>query len=372
MSPPRQDQKYEASMEDYLEAVSRIWSRNDKRHPHMTLLYVVAHASEVCEAIRKRKWDEAAKELAEVVMWWFSLIDALSRTPSRIEDAYRTAPHVVVEPSDIIWSKFPGGCTVCLGRHLGFAEITEAPTEEQQRMLRLQGGKYLESDHTCICAGYKTAGEQRTGDFKRYTKEYGAHLARERLTYRPKSMHGTTEMLKRIFHNNVHTFTVEEIAFHLLEEVGEVTDAFLKLFIQVRDDGDEAFIEQRIERIGDLVEEIADVFAWCVMLHSKLELEMKNAIGIVKLTEKAKDVEGLSKVFETAMKPMASLVDLVWAIYGKKGFLHCETCEQDPCVPEGHRKTNTDVEIKLDESMAGLLMQGSENFRLQFLNRVPT
>ena len=233
----------------------------------------------------------------------------------------------------LVWFKFPGVCPVCLGRWI---HAHCQPTEDVYALIsgRLpEINAFFQQNPQCTCLAAKREIEERDDRFKKFTKqcvqEYARQMRQER---KPTSMKGMAEMLNGIFINNIEVLSVEEIAFHLLEEVGEVSKSLANLFMQeIADDGTEAFLKERQEKALDFAEEIADAFSWSVSLLAKIYRFLECA---AEFAAEYKTVEGIPELVRGNMERIHNIVDLIWTIYGKGSMLVCEECREYPCNPE--------------------------------------
>src|SRR5207253_7015543 len=103
------------------------------------------------------------------------------------------------------------------------------------------------------------------------------------------------DMFDEIYSNNIMVTDIKEIAFHLLEEVGEVSEQIRELRAQ---SGRE---EKDLSRIGhakrELQRELADVLSWMVTLLIKVTYLANNSIptikGLVELGQSEEEVGSL-------------------------------------------------------------------------------
>jgi NTP pyrophosphatase (non-canonical NTP hydrolase) len=324
----------EASVEEYAEVIGNIWPQDKDRPIWLLWIHVLAHATVVCEEVRKNRWHKVAKELAEVVAWWLSFSRRVTEPPPpKVGDAVRIVPYIGSSPSDLIWYKYPRVCPVCFGRWL-YANCK--PTEEVSRLVsdNLRDiNAFFKGNPHCNCLSAKKDVEDRSEDFKRFTQKCLREYARRmRAKRKPQSLRETAEMLNLIFANNIEVLSVEEIAFHLLEEVGEVSRSLANLFMQdIQDIEPGEFLRERQDKVVDFAEEIADVFSWSVSLLAKIHRFLECA---AQFAEEFKTVEGMPELVRGNLNRTQNVVDLIWTIYGKGSMLVCEHCREFPCNPE--------------------------------------
>jgi NTP pyrophosphatase (non-canonical NTP hydrolase) len=324
----------EASIEEYAEVIGSIWPQDKDRPIWLVWMHVMSHATEVCEEVRKNRWHKVARELGEVIVWWLTFARRVTQEPSKnTTDPVKMVPYLNTNPSDIVWFKFPGVCPVCLGRWI---HDHCQPTEDIYALIsqRLQDiNAFFGENPQCTCLAAKRDIEDRDANFKKFTKqcvqEYARQMRQER---KPTSLKGMAETLNTIFANNIEVLSVEEIAFHLLEEVGEVSKALANLFMQeIKDDETESFLWERQEKALDFAEEIADAFSWSVSMLAKIYRFLECA---AEFAAEYKTVEGIPELVRGNMERVRTIVDLIWTMYGKGSMLVCEECGEYPCNPE--------------------------------------
>ncbi len=324
----------EASIEEYAAVIGNIWPQDRERPIWLVWIHVLSHATVVCEEVRKNRWHKVAKELAEVVVWWLTFVRRVTQEPPRqATDAVTIVPFIGFSPSDIVWYKYPRVCPVCFGRWLAAhcqpgGDVSSFISEH----LREINAFFKENPH-CTCLAAKQGVEERDEAFKAFTKKCVREYARKmRGKRKPHSLKDMAEMLTAIFTNNIDVLSVEEIAFHLLEEVGEVSKSLASLFMQDIENVDpEEFFRQRQDKIVDFAEEIADVFSWAVSLLAKIYRFLECA---AEFAAEYKMVEGMAELVRGNLNRTRNIVDLVWTIYGQGSMLVCEQCREFPCNPE--------------------------------------
>jgi NTP pyrophosphatase (non-canonical NTP hydrolase) len=324
----------EASIEGYAEALGSIWPQDKEMPIWLHWIHVLSHATAVCEEVRKNRWHKVAKELVEVVVWWLTFVRKVTQSPPKnATDAVRIVPYLPTTPSDIVWFKYPGVCPVCFGRwiHAHCQPTEEVPRLISQKMREINA--FFKANPQCTCLAASKEVEDRDENFKKFTKRCVHEYARKiRSRKRPTSLKGMAEMLNVIFANNIEVLSVEEIAFHLLEEVGEVSKSLASLFMQeIRDDVPDHFLRERHGKALDFAEEIADAFSWSVSLLAKIYRFLECAAAFA---AEYKTVEGMPELIRGNLERTRNIVDLIWTIYGKGSMLVCEKCKEFPCNAE--------------------------------------
>jgi NTP pyrophosphatase (non-canonical NTP hydrolase) len=361
LSPPILVNPGEASIEEYAEAIGSIWPQDLDRPIWLSWIHVLSHATVACEEVRKNRWHRVAKELAEVVVWWLTFTRQVTRPPKKLCEADRLVPHVGSSASDIVWYKFPRLCPVCLGRWLAdhSSGATEPAALISGKMREINA--FFKENPRCTCLAAKKDVEERDENFKSFIKQCVRAYARKvRGKRKPTSLKGMAEMINTIFANCIEVLSVDEIAFHLLEEVGEVSKSLASLYMQDTRDLSAAFSKERQDKVIDFAEELADVFSWSVSLLAKIYRFLECA---AEFAAEYKTVEGTPELVRGNLDRTRNIVDLIWTIYGKGSVLVCEQCHEFPCNPnhpahEGKRGLLAGK--KLSPEVCDLLLKGSQ------------
>lgn len=333
-----------ATIDDYAKDIQKIWPPDKTRPVLLQWLLVVAHASTLAEEVRKSAWDKVVHEVGEVFVWWLTFILRINEPP---EDNAEAVFHLPCLPSQIIWSKFPNLCPVCFAFGLDEARSGELVTRIDFSEITIQEDEMLqvyEKVRTgCGCLTRKRFVESRSVEFKRFTKDQLSKLCElEQVREgRPESLSDLESKLKNIFEPTIYVLTAEEIAFHLLEEIGEVSEALANLMMQPihGEDGvligEEDFLKEHNLRLRNLREELADVFSWTITMREKAHLILSRATKYTEYagTRHTSDAmwNRISGIVEEILNDTSNLVDLVWLIYGRGDELKCEKCQQRPC-----------------------------------------
>jgi NTP pyrophosphatase (non-canonical NTP hydrolase) len=134
------------------------------------------------------------------------------------------------------------------------------------------------------------------------------------------------EMFAFIYQANYETLSLEPVAFHLLEEVGEVSNAIIRLYsynLSKTPDPARFYLKRRLH----LESEIADVVSWIFAVSIKVKL-------LYQVYDKLPGVGlGPFQTPPTPRAPQISLANILWNQYGDRnnGLLHCPTCGKPQC-----------------------------------------
>jgi len=341
--------RYTASIDDYISDALWIWHRDAKERTVFDLwLHVVDHCSRLVEAVRKERPKEVIDDLANTFMWFLSFIAQTHQSENDLDIHFLLR----IMPSDIIWNKYPARCPACfdfyMAQELGAKNPEEAKSILDQKRDSLHGqiteaAKQAEPTTAIVCECLSHIGfaEERHKIYKSINKqldEFRLIYADEtrKLNKKVVGIKALEDMFENIFHNSYEVFSIQNIAFHLLEEVGEVTQSIKDLYTydKVREPFSEASREHRLRKFE---EELADVFSWIFALMLKIRrVYYRDAQEYFK-TLIPKD-SPLKLDFDFTER--LHLADIIWAKYGtdrdgrSRTTLFCTGCYTAPCSCE--------------------------------------
>jgi NTP pyrophosphatase (non-canonical NTP hydrolase) len=360
------EDKNGASVSAYARNIAEIWPQDQEKAAVYFWHYVVKHASEACENVRRNQWHKVAESVGDVIVWWLSFTHKVTSSPYGNMPA-EIIPYIASTADDILWHKYPTFCPNCFGRRLieeklysknepGKIVIDDPKAEKIIRD--------LEARPQCTCLAEKARIEGRDNDFKQFVKKNVSAYAKTNISKKPESMDGFVDMFSKIYENNVEVLTIDEISFHLLEEVGEVSTALTNLFTMEIDKSSAAEVaEQRNKRVKAFAEELADVFSWSNSLVMKINRNLSCAADLVDLFYKVKGgvlATGFSENIRNLVN--TNLVDLIWLLHeNDKGFLSCEKCHESPCNPQNpvHKETRGFINSPLGEKQIEIIKANS-------------
>jgi NTP pyrophosphatase (non-canonical NTP hydrolase) len=295
-------------LDEFLTAVAGIYSGQDKnRSVYDIWLHATHHAASIGEEVRKFKPGEKLfKEIADFAMWLFTFVGKINiplgsaSNPHGIEESTIRVRNKI-KFSDIIWNKYPSLCPVCFWR-------------------RFQKTGKIEDVHAdpCDCLIHEVETRSKAKEKKQLDKleEYAStHSANK-----PQSVDEWQKMFNDMYEANLKHIDLEDIAFHLLEEVGEVSDAIVRSYTYAGGElkGRAPYWRRRL-----LESEIADVASWMFTLVNHLELVPEIA------REFQKFVFG-SQIFR---KEKITLSRIIWKRYAwPRNSWYCpHVCESPTC-----------------------------------------
>jgi NTP pyrophosphatase (non-canonical NTP hydrolase) len=310
-----------ASLNQYAEKIREIWGDQDtNRSMHDIWLHVIRHASGIAEEVRRDRPVEILEQLSHFVLWALTFVRR-AYGPLGVKQQGERAPEeslfrVRYQLSDIVWNKYPRCCPVCV-------DLTQSAFSTRSCRCPLDLRETIEERYKAITEEEQKAKKkkkrQRIDQLRRYAR---AHVKR-----RPKSADGFQRMFEDIFRANIEQESLASIAFHLLEEVGEVGDALLELytFHKLKPDGITG--EEFRWRQTELEDEVADIFSWVFALIIKLDRDRVNV-----------------RTFLTKFRPLGQLElldrpirlsEILWWTYGsnERETLWCKHCKDKGGVP---------------------------------------
>ena len=275
-------------------------------------------------------------------MWFLSFIAQTHYTENTIDSPFM----IESLPSDIIWNKYPAVCPACFDFMITniiqanngdeAAKFLKEKEDEIEKYL-IEFSNSLDQPKVCHCLSRINFAEERHNIYKKINYELDKlrikYASLTRKTIKRKSIKELATMFESIFINSYHVFSVQTIAFHLLEEVGEVTQALKDRYTY--DNKREPFTpELQIKRKLKLEEEIADVFSWIFALMLKLRyVYYQDAQEYFQtLLPKNQPVKIQFDFIE-----QINLAEIIWAKYGRNqdGTLNntmvCTGCYKAPC-----------------------------------------
>jgi NTP pyrophosphatase (non-canonical NTP hydrolase) len=278
-------------------------------------------------------------------MWLFSFLAQTHNSKHKIDRPFR----VCEKPSDLIWNKYPGYCPACLDYEFT-KMIGQSNASDVQKALEVarprietwisQEAEKANSPNPCQCLSRIAFAEERNDKLKviKPMLDDFRLLYAEATRSNGKKKSGMMElqsMFEALFGNTYQVFSVQNIAFHLLEEVGEVSQALKDCY--TFDKKRKPFSEEILKRRKmKFKEEIADVFSWLHALMLKIKhVYYRDAQEYFQslLTDQDLVTVHFKKLVETI-----SLSDIIWAKYGvtsnkgtKGDVLCCAGCFCAPC-----------------------------------------
>jgi NTP pyrophosphatase (non-canonical NTP hydrolase) len=216
--------------------------------------------------------------------------------------------------SEIAWNKYPGVCPVCFWRRYKNGETAPAKMKKP-----------------CDCLIFNVEDRDKVNTDKEKKKKAAEKLdrvkklrnyARVNSGEKPNSIDEWQENFRKLYLANLMHTSLVDIAFHLLEEVGEVSDAMVRMYTYTGD----LDSMPKLNQVW-LEEEIADVFSWLLTLVNSLQIMPDIAKGFLEYL----DVNKLKFSDEKIM-----LSKILWHRYGSDDnqAFWCPICKKLKCKCE--------------------------------------
>lgn len=294
-------------LDEFVTAVAGIYKTQDeKRLIWDVWLHAVNHAAAIGEEARKYKpGKKLLEDIADFSMWLFTFVGKIRGTFGSVagrQGIEESTIRIKVTLSDIVWNKYPRVCPVCFGRRINDGEATD-----------------IQLIRPCDCLLYpvETRDPKQVKDYINKLRQY----AKDHIDDKPKSVNEWQQLFQNIYEANLRHLSLTDIAFHLLEEVGEVSNAMLRMYTYDREEfaaGEPEWRQKGLEN------EIADVSSWLFTLVNHLESMPKIA------REFQEFLWGETVLRETPI----TLSSIIWKRYGSDSLdsLYCpHKCKKSVC-----------------------------------------
>lgn len=285
-------------------------------------LHATHHAAAIGEEVRKYKpGQKLLNEIADFAMWLFTFTEKIRGPFEDLKEEYLKENNIRIGEftirterifSDIIWNKYPGVCPICFWRRVNNGIKSSAEIEKPCDCLIHD----VENRDKADTEEEKKKKEKNNQERVKALRKY----ARSRLENKPATIDGWQEMWRKLYEANLRQISLVDIGFHLLEELGEVSDAMLRMYSYT-----ETFDGQpRWNQIW-LEEEVADVFSWLLTLVNSLQI-------IPDITEQFLEHLGVSDILKLHEHKIM-LSRIIWHRYGSTEHedFRCQACNELPC-----------------------------------------
>ena len=247
----------DATLDDYIDDIQIVWNRLDsERSIYDAWLHAVNHAARFGEAVRRGHYRKLLDELADTIMWFLTFVGKLQQSPEsrviRIEE--ERLFYTSTSLTDIIWNKYPNICPVCFFRYYKSAKENELWGKKCDCLLY---AREVETRNELLSA----SDEDTLKEEKLEKVEALSNYATQNKHRQPANIGHLQNMFEQIYQANIDTSSLESVAFHLLEEVGEVSDALIRVYTYKKDSNLPPS-EEYPQRIANLESELADVVSW--------------------------------------------------------------------------------------------------------------
>lgn len=290
----RKDKLNTYGIDEWDKEFAEIYGNVDiERKPAEMWLLLVEDSSKFAEFIRRGKYAKALTALAHIFCWTCSFVWRCRR-----ENNLGIRIHNPL--SRIIWNKYPARCCLC----------------GQER---------------CICSVRRVELEELSEEKKKKKLEEiegVLQIARDRTENIPSTLNDFTAMFNNVYAGAHYVLPIEAIAFHFMEEVGEVSTCIRDL----REKGKgQSLSKVEVNRLkNNLENEIADVLSWTTSLLSKLDYMLGAGVTYFRRFKASEDAEK-KELLQTAD---IQLSNIVWECYQTPdgNTLYCPVCKNRPCT----------------------------------------
>ena len=297
------------SMNEYIAVIPKIYgAHDDKRSVWDVWCHTLHHAAAVAERVRKAaSAKDLFKEIADFALWLFTIVHKLggkfgeSRGPG--ETPQESLIRIQSSCSDLLWQKYPGVCPTCYSR-------------------RMRDGRGLHESNenfwACECLLHDP--ETQDKDSRRQAMSALRRFSEENHGKKPHSIDDWQKMFATIFATNLKQQSLEDTALHLMEEMGEASDAMIRMYSYRQDDfsvGEPNWHQLKLES------QIADVFSQLFAILGKINL----------LRMRGLEYEGWrSEAAPLALEPIG-LAEIIWKRYGceQRRCFRCQSCKCPVC-----------------------------------------
>jgi NTP pyrophosphatase (non-canonical NTP hydrolase) len=296
-------------LDDYVEIAHRIYSENDKYRSIWDIwAHTLHHAAGIAEAIRKSEpAPDLFDEIADCSLWLLTAIYRMSKKIAEPDGHDNEPPETLIRIksscSNLLWQRYPAVCHLCYLR-------------------RTEGDRKKENASTflvCDCLVHPSDAPY-SKETKRRALAALRKFGQEMLSNKPKTIDEWQEMFGRVFASNIDRLSLTDFALHFLEELGEVSDAMIRIY-SYKEGGFTA--EEATERQFRLEAQLADSFSRLFAIVGKIN----------RVAEKGSEsYRELFKQLSTCTEPIR-LSAILWRRYGRDDWnsFWCRFCGQMPC-----------------------------------------
>ncbi len=293
-------------LDDYVRVVASIYGTHDGHRSIWDVwCHTLHHAAGVAEQIRKGVHDDCLqREIADFSLWLFTMVLKLRGEFGRSEGSFEAPADKFIRIrsncSDMLWQRYPRLCPSCHGTTISQGSVIEIAVD------------------ACDCRAHPRALEDEDAWRRRIAavREYSGRIR----SGKPSAIDEWQEMFGAVFSGDLSLFSLSDIALHLMEELGEVSDAMIRMYsYSPRSfvDGEPNWRQVRLEA------QLADVFSWLFALVEKL--------NSLKLLARGSETQG-RKMISTPVKAV-SLSGIIWQRYGSDSLRSfcCWKCKLPAC-----------------------------------------
>lgn len=283
-------------LDDFMNAIHEVYGHLDNNRSEEEIwLDVVEESSRIGESVREVRYDRILDQLTNLFVWLCGFIKKCNNETSICffkEDF-----------SSVIWLKFPDACPRCGARPCGCLSRWRELLQREKAQKEEAYGRILKK-------------------------------AIDTLSSRIRNLDHLVGMFDEIYGNNIEVTDIKEVAFHLLEEVGEVSEQLREL--RALGQENETNKEKKGSILNEVKQELADVFAWLAGLTIKVNLL---AVSSIHISNVMLELTGKEKInLSTESIDRTLLRRLVLKNYSDGEKMICRTCKLPKCEIARHEK----------------------------------
>jgi hypothetical protein len=297
-------------LDEYVRVIAKLYEANDRyRSLWDVWCHTLHHAAAIAERARKKApAKDLFNEIADFALWLFTAVHKLEGPIGEIQSRNATPLETVIRIrsgcSDLLWHRYPRFCPLCYER-------------------RTRGDRKLEKSQSflkpcnCLLNGY----QPQEKPVRRAALVALRAFSEETRNSKPKNIDRWQEMFEIIFRPNLRHLSLVEATSHLLEELGEASDAMIRMSSYRNEDfvpGEPDYRQLRLEA------QIADVFSWLFTVVQKIDSIAKTGLDYERWRSNA------AAVTATPVR----LSEIIWGRYGCND-LHsfwCPFCKHAACT----------------------------------------
>ena len=302
-------------LDEYVEVVHEIYREHDAQRSIWDVWsHTSHHASAIAEEIRKgADAEDLQRDIADFSLWLFTTLKRLTGSVGEAkenESLQDSLIRVSSKASHLLWNRYPGICPGCYW-HRTVQGTREMTTSERA------------TPCNCLLRAperHRTKAERNEHRRNQRLRALALRkFAAETRNNMPAGIDGWQEMFATIYMGTLRNLTITEVGLRFMEEIGEVSDALIRMYSYTETDfklGEPSWRQLRLE------DELADIFSWLFGLIVKLDLLCKTATPFI-----------TTIASQVSLNWNLKLSSILWKRYGSSELnsFHCPHCRQAHC-----------------------------------------
>jgi hypothetical protein len=235
-------------LDEYVAEIAGVYKWQDNNRSIWDVwCHALHHGAAIVERIRRKApAADLTREIADFALWLFTVVHKLR---GQVGESRGGPSETNVEPfirianscSNLLWHKYPRICPSCYARRSADKRAPEKSAEFRK---------------PCDCVAHPDHSQDKESRMRTIIALRG--LSEAAAGEKPMSIDEWQEMFGVIFSASLKHFSLEEVAAHLMEELGEVSDAMVRMYsykAEIRH-GEPSRRQLRLES------QLADLFSW--------------------------------------------------------------------------------------------------------------